>query len=66
MATINGVKRALCPISVGRRPTELTRIPVSSFQTHTEAGESPDTTNTLVKRRLITAGWSLNWGGDTS
>lgn len=40
-------------------PPHLTLTPVSSFQSQTKAGESPETTRTLVKRRLMTDGWSL-------
>lgn len=36
-----------------------TFTPASSFQSQTKSGDSPETTSTLVKRRLITAGWSL-------
>lgn len=34
-------------------------MPVSSLQSSTQSGDKLDTTRTLVKRRLITAGWSL-------
>lgn len=55
--------------AAGKMPSSLNPIrvsrdvpgwmPVSSLQSSTQRGERLDTTRTLVKRRLMTAGWSL-------
>lgn len=45
------------PMSASNDGTVVT--PVNSLQAHTNKGDRPDTTNTLVKRRFITVGWSL-------
>lgn len=53
------------PGALSRRPLPrllCTWMPVSSLQSSTQRGDRLDTTRTLVKRRLMTAGWSLRRG----